>query len=115
MGVPEGSMTLAELSEAIPPAYSRFVAEAFLSASPAIAPEAEFASALLSGVAINYCTELTRAFALLKRMAASGKVALDIETAAKSIRGRARNRIEGGEGFAGRQTEGLTQAEGARE
>ena len=30
MGVPIGSMTLAELSEAIPPAYSRFVAEAFL-------------------------------------------------------------------------------------
>jgi DNA (cytosine-5)-methyltransferase 1 len=30
MGVPVGSMTLAELSEAIPPAYSRFVAEAFV-------------------------------------------------------------------------------------
>ena len=30
MGVPVGSMTLAELSEAIPPAYSRFVAENFL-------------------------------------------------------------------------------------
>jgi DNA (cytosine-5)-methyltransferase 1 len=30
MGVSVGSMTLAELSEAIPPAYSRFVAEAFL-------------------------------------------------------------------------------------
>jgi DNA (cytosine-5)-methyltransferase 1 len=30
MGVPVGSMTLAELSEAIPPAYARFVAEAFL-------------------------------------------------------------------------------------
>jgi hypothetical protein len=30
MGVPIGSMTLAELSESIPPAYSRFVAEAFL-------------------------------------------------------------------------------------
>ena len=30
MDVPIGSMTLAELSEAIPPAYSRFVAEAFL-------------------------------------------------------------------------------------
>jgi DNA (cytosine-5)-methyltransferase 1 len=29
MGVPTGSMTLAELSEAIPPAYSRFIAEAF--------------------------------------------------------------------------------------
>jgi DNA (cytosine-5)-methyltransferase 1 len=29
-GVPLGSMTLAELSEAIPPAYSRYVAEAFL-------------------------------------------------------------------------------------
>jgi DNA (cytosine-5)-methyltransferase 1 len=31
MGAPVGSMTLAELSEAIPPAYSQFVAEAFLS------------------------------------------------------------------------------------
>ena len=30
MGVPIGSMTLAELSESIPPAYSRFVAEASL-------------------------------------------------------------------------------------
>jgi DNA (cytosine-5)-methyltransferase 1 len=30
MGVPVGSMTLAELSEAIPPAYSRHVAESFL-------------------------------------------------------------------------------------
>ena len=30
MAVPLGSMTLAELSEAIPPAYSRFVVEAFL-------------------------------------------------------------------------------------
>jgi DNA (cytosine-5)-methyltransferase 1 len=30
MGVPIGSMTLAELSEAIPPAYSRFAAETFL-------------------------------------------------------------------------------------
>jgi DNA (cytosine-5)-methyltransferase 1 len=29
MGVPVGSMTLAELSEAIPPAYSRFIVEAF--------------------------------------------------------------------------------------
>ena len=29
MGVPVGSMTLAELSEAIPPIYARFVAEAF--------------------------------------------------------------------------------------
>jgi DNA (cytosine-5)-methyltransferase 1 len=44
MGVPVGSMTLAELSEAIPPAYSRFVAEAFLrcgerpTGSPAPAP-----------------------------------------------------------------------------
>jgi DNA (cytosine-5)-methyltransferase 1 len=35
MGVPVGSMTLAELSEAIPPAYSRFVAEAFLAADAA--------------------------------------------------------------------------------
>ena len=31
IGVPVGSMTLAELSEAIPPAYSRFVGEGFLS------------------------------------------------------------------------------------
>ena len=30
MGVPVGSMTLAELSDAIPPAYSRFVAEQWL-------------------------------------------------------------------------------------
>jgi DNA (cytosine-5)-methyltransferase 1 len=30
IGVPVGSMTLAELSEAIPPAYARFVAEAWL-------------------------------------------------------------------------------------
>jgi DNA (cytosine-5)-methyltransferase 1 len=30
MGVPIGSMTPAELSEAIPPAYARYVAEAFL-------------------------------------------------------------------------------------
>ena len=30
MGVPAGSMTLAELSEAIPPSYSRHVAESFL-------------------------------------------------------------------------------------
>jgi DNA (cytosine-5)-methyltransferase 1 len=30
MGVPVGSMTLMELSEAIPPIYARFVAEAFL-------------------------------------------------------------------------------------
>ena len=29
-GVPDGSMTLAELSEAIPPAYSRYIAETFL-------------------------------------------------------------------------------------
>jgi hypothetical protein len=29
MGVPVGSMTLAQLSEAIPPAHSRFVAKAF--------------------------------------------------------------------------------------
>jgi hypothetical protein len=28
--VPAGSMTLTELSDAIPPAYARFVAEAFL-------------------------------------------------------------------------------------
>jgi DNA (cytosine-5)-methyltransferase 1 len=31
IGVPVGSMTLAELSEAIPPTYSQFVVEAFLS------------------------------------------------------------------------------------
>ena len=31
MGVPVGSMTLAELSEAIPPAYSRYIAETCLS------------------------------------------------------------------------------------
>ena len=30
MGAPVGSMTLAELSESIPPAYGRYVAEAFL-------------------------------------------------------------------------------------
>ena len=30
MGIAVGSMTLAELSEAIPPAYARYVAEAFL-------------------------------------------------------------------------------------
>ena len=33
MGAPVGSMTLAALSEAIPPAYSRFVAETFLQAA----------------------------------------------------------------------------------
>ena len=30
MGVPVGSMTLAELSEGIPPAFARFIAESFL-------------------------------------------------------------------------------------
>jgi DNA (cytosine-5)-methyltransferase 1 len=30
MGIPLGSMTVAEISDAIPPAYSRFIAEAFL-------------------------------------------------------------------------------------
>ena len=30
MGVPVGSMTLAELSEAIPPVYAKFIAEAWL-------------------------------------------------------------------------------------
>jgi DNA (cytosine-5)-methyltransferase 1 len=34
MGVPVGSMTLAELSDAIPPAYSRFVAEQWLRLKP---------------------------------------------------------------------------------
>jgi hypothetical protein len=33
MGVPIGSMTLAELSEAIPPVYARHVAGAFLSSN----------------------------------------------------------------------------------
>ena len=34
LGVPVGSMTLAELSDAIPPAYSRFVAEQWLRLKP---------------------------------------------------------------------------------
>ena len=34
MGAPVGSMTLAELSDAIPPAYSRFVAEQWLKLKP---------------------------------------------------------------------------------
>jgi DNA (cytosine-5)-methyltransferase 1 len=39
MGVPVGSMTLAELSEAIPPAYSRYIAETFLNgAAGALVP-----------------------------------------------------------------------------
>jgi DNA (cytosine-5)-methyltransferase 1 len=45
MGVPEGSMTLAELSEAIPPPYSKWVAEQWLSnfthQSPVYPPQAE--------------------------------------------------------------------------
>ena len=39
MGVPIGAMTLAELSEAIPPAYARYVAEVFLKAARAAVME----------------------------------------------------------------------------
>jgi DNA (cytosine-5)-methyltransferase 1 len=34
MGIPSGSMTVAEISDAIPPAYAKFIAEAWLSQSP---------------------------------------------------------------------------------
>jgi hypothetical protein len=40
MGVPVGSMTLTELCDAIPPAYSRFVAEAWLRSVENAAAEA---------------------------------------------------------------------------
>jgi DNA (cytosine-5)-methyltransferase 1 len=49
MGVPVGCMTLVELSEAIPPAYARYVAEAFRKArAPGAAPDRASAAPLVS-------------------------------------------------------------------
>jgi hypothetical protein len=39
MGIPIGTMTVAEISDAIPPAYSKFVAEAWLRSRLARAAE----------------------------------------------------------------------------
>jgi DNA (cytosine-5)-methyltransferase 1 len=39
MGIPFGSMTTAEISDAIPPAYSKFIAEQWLAQRPAAAAE----------------------------------------------------------------------------
>jgi DNA (cytosine-5)-methyltransferase 1 len=52
MGVEVGAMTLVELSEAIPPAYARYVAEAFLKARASeTAPELRRPARLANGLA----------------------------------------------------------------
>jgi DNA polymerase-1 len=101
MGVPPGTMTLNELSESIPPAYSKYIAEQWLKqaglaleerAVPVVArtappptPEPELPPVPLPDRPIvAYCATHAEAEALIREMvrdAAGRHVALDLETA----------------------------------
>jgi DNA (cytosine-5)-methyltransferase 1 len=98
MGLPLGTMTVDELSEAIPPAYSRYIAETWLKQTGAMREEKEEAAPPAAHRALEppepapcvhlpviaYCTTHAEAEALVKKViqdAAGRCVALDVETA----------------------------------
>jgi DNA (cytosine-5)-methyltransferase 1 len=105
MGVPVGSMTLSELSESIPPIYSKHIAEQWLKQAgigplpprtrrfietpkpatpPAPIAEAPAPPVLIALPAIVYCTTFAAAETMVKEMvsdAGGGHVAIDLETA----------------------------------
>jgi DNA polymerase-1 len=108
MGIPFGSMTTAEVSDAIPPAYSRYIAEQWLrqtvvtgAAAPPIVTQAPAPATAgpiepalepappgvfqVDGVEAVYCETRAEAEAMIREMIADASprpVAIDIETTA---------------------------------